>query len=123
MFPGDVRKFVAAGAEVILNLSNDYWSLTETEGMQHAANAVIRAVENGRPLARAAASGLTCLVDARGVIRARAPFYKESCLVVDIPLSMPRTTAYTRWGDWFPVSLGAGLVLLLIGGVIRRKPC
>src|SRR5208283_5697937 len=29
VFPNDVRKFVSAGAEVILNLSNDYWSLTE----------------------------------------------------------------------------------------------
>ncbi len=122
VFPNDVRKFVAAGAEVILNLSNDYWSLTETEGMQHAANAVFRAVENGRPLARAAASGLTCLVDSRGMIRAQAPFYQECCLVVDIPLTSQRTTPYTRWGDWFPISLCAGLALLLIGRVPRRRP-
>jgi len=122
VFPDDVRKFVTAGAEVILNLSNDYWSLTETEGMQHAANAVFRAVENSRPLARAAASGLTCLVDPHGMIQSRAPFYRESCLVVDIPLPVPRTTPYTRWGDWFPISLGAGLALLLIGGVLRRRP-
>ena len=117
VFPNDVRKFVSAGAEVILNLSNDYWSLTETEGMQHAANAVFRAVENGRPLARAAASGLTCLVDSRGVIRARAPFYQESFLVVDVPLSSLRATVYTRWGDWFPVTLGVGLP-----GPGRRHP-
>ena len=122
VFPDDVRRFVAEGAEVILNLSNDYWSLTETEGMQHAANAVFRAVENGRPLARAAASGLTCLVDPRGRIRARAPFYKESFLVVDVPLLAGRTTLYTRWGDWFPAALGVCLVLLLIGGLVRRQP-
>jgi apolipoprotein N-acyltransferase len=112
VFPDDVRLFVREGAEVILNLSNDYWSLTEAEGMQHAANAVFRAVENGRPIARAAASGLTCMVDARGRITARSPFYTESYLIVDVPLSSSRQTLYTRWGDWFPLSLAAFFILL-----------
>jgi len=120
-FPDDVRRFVIEGAEVILNLSNDYWSLTKTEGMQHAANAVFRAVENARPLARAAASGLTCLVDPRGRIRARTPFYQENSLVVDVPLSTSRTTLYTRWGDWFPAALGVSLLVMLIGGILRRR--
>ncbi len=120
-FPDDVRRFATAGAEVILNISNDYWSLTEAEGMQHAANAVFRAVENGRPLARASASGLTCLVDPRGRIRARTPLYQENLLIVDIPLSSPKKTLYTRWGDWFPAALGASLGVLLIGGILRRR--
>ena len=85
-FPNDVRLFVLVGAQVILNISNDYWSLTDTEAMQHAANAVFRVVENGRPLARAAASGLTCLVDSLGRITARAPLYEPAVLVVDVPL-------------------------------------
>ncbi len=121
-FPDDVRRFVAAGAEVILNLSNDYWSLTDVEGMQHAANALFRAVENGRPLARAAASGLTCVIDARGRILARTPFYREDFLVADIDLSRSRSTLYTRWGDWFPMAMTAGLALILIGGILRRRP-
>jgi apolipoprotein N-acyltransferase len=90
--------------------------------MQHAANAVFRAVENGRPLARAAASGLTCFVDARGRILARTPFYQDNYLVVDVPLPSSRTTIYTRWGDWFPTVLGACLVVLMIGGLVRRRP-
>ena len=112
VFPDDVRRFVREGAEVILNLSNDYWSLTEAEGMQHAANAVFRAVENGRPIARAAASGLTCIVDPHGRITARSPFYTESFLIVDVPLSSSRHTLYTQWGDWFPVSLALMLLFL-----------
>ena len=120
-FPDDVRRFVAGGAEVILNISNDYWSLTRVEGMQHAANALFRAVENGRPLARAAASGLTCVIDSRGRILSRAPFYQEAFLVADVDLSRSRTTLYTRWGDWFPVAMSAGLVLLLAVGVAWRR--
>jgi apolipoprotein N-acyltransferase len=113
-FPDDVRRFVLAGADVILNMSNDYWSLTETEGMQHAANAVFRAVENGRPLVRASASGLTCVVDPGGRISVSGPFYEESALVADVSLTESRDTPYTRWGDWFPIALCALLVILLV---------
>ena len=121
VFPDDVRRFVRQGAQVIINLSNDYWSLTETEGMQHAANAVFRAVENARPIARAAASGLTCLVDPLGRITARSPLYEQSVLTVDIPLSMDRWTLYSRWGDWFPPALFAILLLLLGVALIRPR--
>lgn len=121
-FPGDVRLFARAGAQVILNLSNDYWSLTDTEALQHAANAVFRAVENGRPLVRASASGLTCVVDTRGRITARGPLYEPASLVVDVPLGDDgRETVYTRWGDWFPLAMGGLLVIVLIIGLARGR--
>jgi apolipoprotein N-acyltransferase len=120
-FPGDVRLFVREGAEAIVNLSNDYWSLTETEAMQHAANAVFRAVENRRPLARASASGLTCAVDSLGRITARAPFFEESFLTVDIAIAAPGLSLYTLWGDWFPVALCAALAVLYALGLAARK--
>jgi len=121
VFPDDVRRFVASGAEVILNLSNDFWSLTETEAMQHAANAIFRAVENDRPLVRASASGLTCLVDPSGSIKARSPFFERSFLVVDVPLRPPHATPYSRWGDWFPCALAIALLALLAGGLLRQR--
>jgi apolipoprotein N-acyltransferase len=121
VFPDDVRKFVAGGAEAIVNISNDYWSLTETEAMQHAANSIFRAVENDRPLARASASGLTCVVDPRGRIVARSPLFKEALLIANVQLAGSRQTPYTWWGDWFPVLLLAALVLMLIGGLARRR--
>jgi apolipoprotein N-acyltransferase len=116
-FPGDVRLFVRAGAQAIVNLSNDYWSQTEAEAMQHAANALFRAVENSRPLVRASASGLTCSVDARGRIRARGPIYEEAVLTVDIRPGGSETTLYTRWGDWFPPACAALLLAALAAGL------
>jgi apolipoprotein N-acyltransferase len=120
-FPNDVRLFVRNGAQVILNISNDYWSQTDTEAMQHAANAVFRAVENGRPLARASASGLTCVVDTLGRITARGPFYEPAFLVADIPLPRPGFTVYTRFGDWFPAAMALLLVGLAIGALARWR--
>ncbi|MCX7029179.1 MAG: apolipoprotein N-acyltransferase [Spirochaetes bacterium] len=121
-FPGEVRKFIRAGAGVIVNLSNDFWSLTEVEAMQHAANAVFRAVENGRPLVRATASGLTCVVDPVGRITARAPLYEEAVIVADVTAVECRTTLYTRWGDWFPPALAVLLVLVAAAGLFGRNP-
>jgi apolipoprotein N-acyltransferase len=120
-FPNDVRLFIRAGAEAIVNLSNDYWSQTEAEAMQHAANAVFRAVENARPLVRASASGLTCSVDTLGRITARSPIYEESVLSVELRLGPRRTTPYTRWGDWFPPVMGALLLAALAAGILGRR--
>jgi apolipoprotein N-acyltransferase len=112
-FPDDVRRFVRAGAEAIVNLSNDFWSLTEVEAQQHFANALFRAVENRRPLLRATASGVTAYVDDRGQIQAALPIYEEGQLTVDVAFRRrPPDTIYTRWGDWFPRLAGVLLALL-----------
>ncbi|MBN2553039.1 MAG: apolipoprotein N-acyltransferase [Spirochaetales bacterium] len=114
-FPGDVRLFVRQGAEVIVNISNDYWSLTEVEGKQHGVNAFFRAVENRVPLVRSSASGLTGYVDSAGRLVASAPFYRERYLVVDVEIKEHGTTLYTRFGDWFPgLLLGVFAVLLFL---------
>jgi apolipoprotein N-acyltransferase len=113
-FPGDVRQFVQRGAEVIVNISNDFWSLTPVEGQQHGVNSFFRAVENRVPLVRAAASGLTGYVDAAGRLVAAVPFYQAQYLVVDVEIKEPGVTPYTRFGDWFPKGLLGVFVVLLI---------
>jgi apolipoprotein N-acyltransferase len=121
-FPNDVRQFVRAGAEVILNLSNDYWSLTEVEAKQHVANSVFRAIENNRPLLRATASGETCHIDTAGRIVATIPYYEEGYLVTDVALVERRGTVYTALGDWFPVVSGLAVIVGFAYVALRRKP-
>jgi apolipoprotein N-acyltransferase len=117
-FPEDVRLFVQEGAEVIVNISNDFWSLTEVEGQQHGVNSFFRAAENRVPLVRAAASGLTGYVDEAGRLVASAPFYQEQYLVVDVDIKKPGVTPYTRFGDWFPKALIGVFVVLLALSVV-----
>ncbi len=121
-FPRDVRAFVREGAEVILNLSNDFWSLTEVEAKQHFVNSLFRSVENRRPFLRSTASGVTAHVDRYGRIIETLPYYEEGVLIADISLPDPApTTLYTRFGDWFPY-LCAGIVLLLgAWSAVRRE--
>ena len=105
-FPGEVRNVVRLGADVILNLSNDYWSLTEAEGQQHFANSLFRAVENRRPLLRSTASGLTAYVSPDGRIRSSLPYYTEGVLTVDVKLYKTGTSIYLRFGNWLIYLLG-----------------
>lgn len=110
-FPGDVRRFILNGAQVIMNLSNDYWSLSKVEGKQHFVNGMFRAIENRRPLLRATASGLTAYVDPEGRLIKSVPYYKQAYLVADVAIPHEHETIYTRFGNWFPL-----LMLILFAG-------
>jgi apolipoprotein N-acyltransferase len=118
-FPDHVRRFILEGVDVIVNISNDYWSLTEVEARQHAANAVFRAVENRRPVVRATASGLTMHIDPVGRQLRSLPSYVEGVLVADVPLAGRPATLYTAWGDWFPALCAAALALLAAAAGLR----
>lgn len=113
-FPDHVRRFALAGAEVIVNISNDYWSLTEVAGMQHFVAGMFRSVELSVPVLRSTASGLTGVVDPRGRILDTRPQYSEEYLVTDLTI-VPGMSLYRRWGDWFPwVALAMVFILLVI---------
>lgn len=119
IFPDDIRRFAAAGAEVIVNLSNDYWSLTPVEAQQHFAAALFRAVENRRPMLRATASGVTAHVDSAGRIRGTLPSYVEAVLIADVEVG-GGTTPYSRMGDWFPAACGLAAALYGLGALAGR---
>ncbi len=125
-FPAEVRLFVLNGADVIINLSNDYWSLTPVEAKQHFINAIFRAVENRRPLLRATASGITAYVDILGRVVKTIPVYKEGYMIVDLPVVRYDRiakkdryfTPYTKIGDWFPIFLFTFLGIVIVVSVL-----
>ena len=100
IFPDEVREFVAGGAEVLLNISNDTW-LGETGGArQHLNMARMRAIENRRWVLRATNSGITAAIDPEGRVVASAA--RNTATVVVAPYEfVSSTTFYTRHGDWF----------------------
>jgi len=42
-------------------------------------------------------------------------------LTVDLRLGPRRPTAYTRWGDWFPIAMAVLLLASLAVGIGRRR--
>jgi apolipoprotein N-acyltransferase len=94
-------------ASILLNLSNIAWFGDSIALPQHLAASRMRAIETGRPMLRATNTGITAIVDARGVTRGRlAPFTRG--VLEGTVQGMKGTTPYVRAGDWL-----IGAVLLL----------
>jgi apolipoprotein N-acyltransferase len=116
---GDVvRRTVLAGAEVLVNLSNESWLAAGGGGAaaQQVSQAIFRAVETRRDVVRAATTGLSGVIGANGIPRALLAEGKAGTLGV---LISPRRslTFYTRHGDVFAWGCVALAGLLLIAGM------
>jgi apolipoprotein N-acyltransferase len=113
IFGNEVRRFVADGAELLVNISNDGWFGRSAAPDQHLAMARVRAVENRRWLLRATNNGHTVAVDPYGRIVARMPTDIRSAMEVPFAFRSDRTI-YSRFGDWLAwVSVAvSGLALL-----------
>jgi apolipoprotein N-acyltransferase len=115
-FPGWLRGYTAAGRPGLLLVPA--WDFVRDRRL-HARMAVVRGVESGFALARAAQNGLVTASDDHGRILAEAASDPEALVVADLPLG-PGRTFYSRHGDW----LGQASLLLLaatIGACFRRR--
>jgi len=100
IYPGEVRRFTANGAQLLLNISNDGWFGRSAAAEQHLHMARVRAVENRRWIVRATNNGYTVSVDPYG--RVFEPLPPDVRAAVDLPYDFRSDkTIYTRFGDWF----------------------
>ncbi|MDX6271291.1 MAG: apolipoprotein N-acyltransferase [Acidobacteriota bacterium] len=118
-FPSIARRFTDAGADVLINISNDGY-LGETPVLrQHLANAVFRAVENRRDVLRVTNTGISARISPRGVVGDATGSFQPAVRTWTITRATGGKTFYTRHGDLF-VALCAALSILLIATTIRR---
>ncbi|MGH9658483.1 MAG: apolipoprotein N-acyltransferase, partial [Bryobacteraceae bacterium] len=100
-FPRLVRRSVAAGAEVLVNLSNDgYFGRSPSARGQHLLLVRMRAAENARWILRATNDGITAAVDPAGRVVDRLPPFVETAARAQFSYRTEQTF-YTRYGDWF----------------------
>ena len=100
IFPNEVRKFAAEGANLLINISNDGWFGRSAAPQQSLLMARVRAVENRRWLIRATNNGFTASVDPYG--RIYEPVPPDVRVAADLPYDFrTERTIYTRWDDWF----------------------
>lgn len=99
-FPHLVRRFVAHGADVLVNISNDGYFGHSAAREQHLSLVRMRAAENRRWIVRATNDGITAVVDPGGRISLELPPYRaiSSKLLFSY---VDGQTPYTRYGDWF----------------------
>jgi apolipoprotein N-acyltransferase len=90
IFPAEVRAAVA-GADFIVNVTNDGWFGDTPGPYQHFRSAQIRAVETGMPLVRSANSGISGVIDNRG--RVVDAFALNVRGALDVTLEIPALSA------------------------------
>jgi apolipoprotein N-acyltransferase len=100
IFPGLVRKFFANGGDFIVNITNDAWFGKTSGPYQHFSMAVLRAVENRKPVIRAANTGISGFIDSNGRILSRSDLFQRELLVMKIRTDSTRSF-YARYGDLF----------------------
>lgn len=126
IFPNLARIQTKKGAEILVNLTDDAWFGTTSAPYQHLAMAVFRAVENRRPLIRAANTGISAFISPFGKIWARSGLFRQAALVRDIRPVSNSLTLYTRFGDVFAlfmcgISLGVLCWFTFTGRKFQKK--
>ncbi|MBI5503756.1 MAG: apolipoprotein N-acyltransferase, partial [Deltaproteobacteria bacterium] len=84
IYPGLAREAAQAGADLLVNLSNDSWFDQGAGPEQHFAMARLRAIENHLPLLRVATTGISALVDARGRLVQQLPSRRQEVALVEV---------------------------------------
>jgi len=101
----------------LVNVTDDAWFGNSAGPRQHFADARLRAVEEGLPLARDANSGISAMIDAFGRVTASLPLGGEGVLVAPLPGNLP-PTPYARFGLAIPFLLA--IVAIASGTLISR---
>jgi apolipoprotein N-acyltransferase len=105
------RHSTAAGAEVLINLTNDSWFGESLALEQHLRIALFRAVENKRYLLRSTTTGATAVISPTGEIVAQAPMGEPFVLTTTVQ-PMDLRTFYTQFGDVFGWSCVTAVLFL-----------
>lgn len=100
VFPGLVRKFYTQGGDFIVTITNDAWFGATSGPYQHFSMSVFRAVENRKPVIRAANTGISGFIDSNGRVEGKTELFRATSLVREIRTD--RTLSfYTKYGDIF----------------------
>ena len=98
--PSIARNFASAGADVLINISNDGYLGPTPVMRQHLANAVFRAVENDRELVRVTNSGITAVIGPNGSVYGETTGFHQDVRTWTVT-KHESSTYYSRHGDVF----------------------
>jgi apolipoprotein N-acyltransferase len=110
---------VDEGSQLLTTITNDAWYGTSSAPWQHFEQASMRAIEHGRYLVRAANTGISGIIDARGRVVAEQGLFETGVLVAEVHFIEERTL-YSKIGDSFAWACAA-LSALIVAGTRRRS--
>ncbi len=109
VYPGIARRFVEGGSQLLATITNDAWFGRSSAAYQHFEQGIVRAVEQGRYVVRAANTGISGAVDPYGRVLATTPLFQPTAITVDVRL-LDQRTIYSRTGDlvvWLGLAVSA----------------
>ena len=122
--PRLTRKFVRAGPQVIVNVTNDGWFKESAAAAQHFAYARFRAIELRRPMLRSANTGVSAAIDTTGstahpdtgksqiLTDANGSHFTRGSLLTELKVPLhPTFSLYAVIGDW-------GILALAVVGLL-----
>jgi apolipoprotein N-acyltransferase len=119
-YPWVARNLTVAGADVLVNISNDGYLGPTAVMRQHLANAIFRAVENGRPLLRVTNTGITGRISSTGQLFDVTNGFEIATRVWNVDPEGKEQTVYARYGDLF-VGICSALSVLMLALSFRVK--
>ncbi len=117
IYPDLIRRFVRDGSELLTTITNDAWYGRSSASYQHWDQASMRAIEQGRYLARAANTGFSGFVDPYGRVLKKTALFEPALVVEDVRFLTDRTL-YSRIGDlvaWLSLALTVAALLATRG--------
>lgn len=123
IFPHGLR--TAMRPEWLVQVTNDAWFGTASGPYQHLAQARVRAIEQGLPLARAANTGISAMIDPHGRVVASLGIGEAGYVDATLPGALS-ITGYARFGDTPALIVSLALLVLtftsLLSGSFRELP-
>ena len=131
LLPHFVRNTVAQGVHVLVNLTNDSWFGNTREPAEHLGLALLRTIENRRPMLRSVNAGVSAHIDARGVVIQSLPvtdsdvdgYVGPQSFVANVAIVDPSQQTFFNRSGGIQVALFVLLQLAFLGyfGFSRRQ--
>ncbi|MBB4197018.1 apolipoprotein N-acyltransferase [Rhodoblastus sphagnicola] len=120
IFPEEVAERLSdlnARPGMMLNVTNDGWFGVTTGPYQHLSQARLRAIEQGLPMARAANTGVSAIIDPYGRLVASTSLGVEAVLDGSLPKALPATFYSQHWR----LAPAVAWLIVLVGALIRPR--
>lgn len=127
LFPQYAAELTRRGGDFLIVVTLDTWFGTTAAPAQHAIFSALRAAENGRFLVRAAATGISCVLDPSGRQLDRVSLNTAGFCMGKVR-SRQALTTFTRLGPWWvwvclALCAGNAFVLLKKTAMTPQRPC
>lgn len=116
--------YVNKGARFLTVITNDAWWGDTPGYRQHLSYSSLRAIETRRSIARCANTGISAIIDQRGVIHDKTPWWEQATVRGTVNMN-DKITLFVQYGDitgrTCTFIFGLLTLALLVRIVLRRK--